>query len=110
MTDTAQGLTGELQYNTKLFEAATITRMLGHFQTMLEGIVANPEQRLSDLPLLTEAERQQVLVEWNATQTAYPKDVCIHELFEAQVQQKSEAPAVVWEGKQFSYRQLNQQA
>src|SRR5256714_5120947 len=110
MTDTAQGLIGELQYNTKLFEAATLTRMLRHFQSLLEGIVANPEQRLSELPLLTEAELQQLLVERNATQTAYPKDVCIHELFEAQVQQRPEALAVVWEGKQLSYKQLNQRA
>src|SRR2546421_9787278 len=84
--------------------------MLGHFQTLLEGIVANPEQRLSGLPLLTEAEHQQLLAEWNATQTAYPKDVCIHELFEAQVQQRPDALAVVWEGKQLSYKQLNQRA
>src|SRR5947209_6370105 len=110
LVDSEQGLIGEVEYNSDLFEATTITRMLGHFQTMLEGIVANPAQRLSDLPLLTEAERQQLLVEWNATQTAYPKDVCIHELFEAQVQQRPEALAVVWEGKQLSYKQLNQRA
>src|SRR5437588_12807503 len=84
--------------------------MLGHFQTLLEGIVANPEQRLSGLPLLTEAEHRQLLAEWNATQTAYPKDVCIHELFEAQVERTPEALAVVYEDRQFSYKQLNQRA
>ena len=72
-------------YNTDLFEAATIARMLGHFQILLEAMVADPEQRLSDLPLLTEAERQQLLVEWNDTKTDYPRDLCIHQLFEAQV-------------------------
>ena len=62
-----------MEYNTDLFDAATITRLLGHFQTLLEGIVADPEQRLSALPLLTAAERQQLLVEWNDTTRAYPR-------------------------------------
>jgi amino acid adenylation domain-containing protein len=84
--------------------------MLGHFQTLLEGIVANPEQRLSDLPLLTQPERQQLLVEWNDTQVAYPKDVCIHQLFEAQVEQTPEAVAVVFEDQQLTYGELNRRA
>ena len=95
MTDTAQGLIGELQYNTNLFETATITRMAGHFQTLLEGVVANPQQRLSDLPLLRATERQQLLLEWNTTSTDYCQEQCIHELFEAQVQQTPEAVAVI---------------
>ena len=110
MTDTAQGLTGELQYNTKLFEAATITRMLGHFQTLLEGIVANPEQRLSDLPLLTEAELQQLLVERNATQIAYPEDSCLQQLIEDQVERTPDAVAVVFKDTQLTYRELNARA
>src|SRR5438445_13575530 len=57
--------------------------MLGHFQTLLESIVADPEQRLSDFPLLTKAERQQLLLEWNGTKTDYPKDKCLHQWFEA---------------------------
>src|SRR5437588_875657 len=91
MTGTAQGLIGELQYNANLFATATIARMLGHFQTLLEGIVANPQQRLSELPLLTAAERQQLLAEWNATQAEYPKDQCVHRLFEAQVERTPDA-------------------
>ena len=79
-----------------MFDAATITRMIGHFQTLLEGMVAHPEQRLSELPLLTDAERHQLLVEWNATKTDYPRDRCIHELFEAQVERTPEAVAVVF--------------
>src|SRR5205085_4786410 len=110
LVDSEQGLIGEVEYNSDLFETATITRMLGHFQTLLEGIVANPEQRLSDLPLLTEAERQQVLVEWNATHSDFPHQQCLHELFEAQVQQRPEAVALLCEGQQLSYQQLNQQA
>ncbi|MEG4634877.1 condensation domain-containing protein, partial [Microcoleus sp. AR_TQ3_B6] len=72
MEDTEQGLVGSLEYNTDLFDAATISRMLGHFQTLLEGIVENPALHLSDLPLLTQPERQQLLVEWNDTQVDYP--------------------------------------
>src|SRR2546429_7346424 len=78
LIDDEQGLIGELLYNTDLFEAATVARMAQHFETLLEGIVANPERHLSDLPLLTASERQQLLVEWNATSKAYPTDKCIH--------------------------------
>jgi amino acid adenylation domain-containing protein len=94
-------------YSTDLFNQATITRMLEHFQTLLESIVANPEQRVADLPILSEAERHQLLVEWNNTQIDYPKNQCIHQLFEAQVEQTPDAIALVFEDKQFSYRELN---
>ena len=70
----ADSLRASLEYNTDLYDAATITRMLGHFQTLLEGMVANPEQRLSDLPILTDAEKQQLLVEWNNNERDYLKD------------------------------------
>ena len=83
-----------LAYNTDLFEAATITRMLGHFRTLLEAVVANPEKRLSDLPLLSETERRQLLLNWNDTKTDYPNDLCIHQLFEAQVGRTPDAIAV----------------
>ena len=65
IADTEQGLIATLAYNKDLFEAATISRMLGHFGNLLEAVVANPERRLSDLPFLGEAERQQLLVQWN---------------------------------------------
>jgi aspartate racemase len=99
-----------VEYDTDLFEAETIRRMLGHYQTLLEGIVSNPDQRLSDLPLLTGAERQQLLVEWNQTQQDYPRNKCIHELFEEQVERTPEATAVVFEEKQLTYRELNESA
>jgi non-ribosomal peptide synthetase component F len=79
----------------------------GHFQTLLESIVANPEQRLCDLPLLTESDRHQLLVEWNDTQTKYLKDSCIHRLFEEQVEQTPDAIAIVFEDEQLTYRELN---
>jgi amino acid adenylation domain-containing protein len=108
--DTEQGLTAAFVYNTDLFEAGTIARMLGNFQTLLEAMVADPEQRLSDLPLLTEAERQQLLVEWNSTKTDCPRDVCIHQLFEAQAERTPDVVAVVFEAEQLTYAELNRRA
>ncbi|MBC1238391.1 non-ribosomal peptide synthetase [Nostoc sp. 2RC] len=110
VTDTPQGLMGNLEYNTDLFEAATIKRMVGHFQTLLESIVVNPDHRLSDLPILTETERQTLLVECNITKTENLQDLCIHELFETQVEQTPDAVAVVFEGQQLTYRELNAKA
>ena len=99
-----------LNYNTELFDASTIERMVGHFQTLLEGIVANPDQPVGELPLLTEAEKHQLLVEWIDTKTDYPKDKCIHELFEAQVEKSPDAIAVVFEDQQVTYLELNSRA
>jgi amino acid adenylation domain-containing protein len=110
ISDKEEGLTGTIEYNTDLFNAPTISRMCGCFRTLLQGIVANPEQRLSDLPILTEAERAQLLVEWNNTTQDYPKDKCIHELFEAQVERSPDAVAVVFDDKQLTYRELNLRA
>ena len=107
---TDRELTTSFEYNTDLFEDATITRMLGHFHNLLEGIVGNPNQSLSDLPLLSEAEQHQQLVVWNDTQAEYPKDFCIHQLFEAQVERTPDATAVVFETQQLTYRQLNARA
>src|SRR4029077_10107270 len=75
------------EYNTDLFNPHTILLMGSHYQTLLEGIVANPEQRLCDLPILTAREKHQLLVEWNDTERDFPKDKCIHELFEDRVEQ-----------------------
>jgi aspartate racemase len=110
LRETSEGTKGGIEYNTDLFEATTITRMLGHFQTLLESIVANPEQHLWDLPLLTTAEQNQLLVEWNNTTTDYPNNTCIHQLFEAQVEQTPNAIAVVFQNQQLTYQQLNQRA
>ncbi|MDF5735721.1 MULTISPECIES: non-ribosomal peptide synthetase [unclassified Nostoc] len=113
MVEVKQGLIGTLEYNTDLFNAATITQMLGHFQSLLEGIIVNPDQQISKLPILSEAERQQLLVEWNNTQADYPQNQCIHELFEAQVERASLTPdsiAVVFEDQQLTYQELNARA
>ncbi len=103
-------LIGYFEYATDLFDASTIERMTRHFHTLLETIVTNPDQPISTLPLLTEAERHRLLVEWNDTQTDYPTDCCIHELFEAQVERTPDAVAVQFEGKHLTYRELNARA
>ncbi|MEH1951649.1 MAG: amino acid adenylation domain-containing protein [Nostoc sp.] len=95
------------QYNPDLFEATTIARMAGHFVTLLEGIVANPQQRISQLPLLSPTEYHQLLVEWNDTGVDYPQDKCIHQLFEEQVARTANAVAVAFENEQLTYHQLN---
>jgi len=108
--ETKTGLMGVWEYNTDLFDEATIARMAGHFQTELEGIVANPQQRVSELPLLTQQERHQLLFEWNNTTKEYPFDKCIHQLFEEQVERSPDAVAVVFEEEQLTYRELNSRA
>jgi len=103
-------LIGFFEYRTDLFDRSTIERMAGHFQTLLQGVVADPDQPISTLPLLTEAERHQLLVEWNDTEVDYPKSSCIHELFEAQVERTPDAIAAEFEGKRLTYRELNSRA
>jgi amino acid adenylation domain-containing protein/non-ribosomal peptide synthase protein (TIGR01720 family) len=106
----SEDLLVRMMYVRPRFDPTTISRMVGHFQTLLEGMAANPEQCLSELPLLTETERHQLLVEWNATTVAYPRDMCIHELFEAQAERTPEAIAVVCQGEQLTYGELNWRA
>jgi len=120
MWEEAAGLSGRLEYNSDLFEAATIGRMLGHFATLLAAIVADPQQGIASLPILTEAERRQLLVEWNDTASGVRgqgarvrsgiTDACLHELVEAEVARVPEAIAVVFEGQHLTYAELNRQA
>jgi amino acid adenylation domain-containing protein len=107
LTEQEEGVEGWLEYNSDLYDGATIERMLGHYRVLLEGVVATPEARISRLPLLTAGEQRQLLEEWNDTTAAYPKDKCLHELFEEQVERTPEAVAVVFEEQQLTYRQLN---
>mgnify|MGYP005837764035 CR=1 FL=1 len=110
LTETAQGLVGGWEYNTDLFDGTTIERMTAHFQNLLSAIVKNPQLSVAEFPLLSEAERHQLLVEWNNTQSEYPSDQCIHQLFEEQVEKTPDAVAVVFEREQLTYQQLNQRA
>ncbi|MCB2262546.1 MAG: amino acid adenylation domain-containing protein [Candidatus Thiosymbion ectosymbiont of Robbea hypermnestra] len=109
LSDREKNFTGIFKYNTDLFDEATIARMTEHFRVLLEGILDNPEQALSRLPLLTEAERQQLLV-WNRTETEYPKDRTIVDLFQEQVEKTPDNIAVVFEDRQLNYRELNSRA
>ncbi len=109
MYETASGLTGIFEYNTDLFAVGTIERIIGHFQTLLTAIVANPEQNICQLPLLTPPEEQQLLVEWNDTSCDY-SELCIHQLFEAQAQKTPDKIAIVFESQQFTYKELNEKA
>ncbi len=102
-------VSGHLEYSRDLFEAATIERLIGNYQILLEGIVAHPEHPMAQLPLLTEQERQQQLSQWNATQVSYPQR-CIHQLFEEQVRATPGAIALIFAERQMTYEQLNQQA
>src|SRR5712692_7629179 len=106
----AHGLQGHLEYNTDLFDSATVARIAGHFSTLLQGIVADPERRISELPILTQAEREQLFVQWNQTRADYPKDLCAHELFEAQAEKTPDAVALIFEDRQLTYGELNRRA
>ncbi|MGB9179574.1 MAG: amino acid adenylation domain-containing protein, partial [Pyrinomonadaceae bacterium] len=110
MQETEQGLIASLEYNTDLFDGSTIERMLGHFQNLLHGIVVNPEQRILDLPLLDDSERQQLLAQWNDTRSAYPKNLCVQQLFEAQASASPDAVAVTFGTERLTYRELNARA
>ncbi|MGB3637515.1 MAG: amino acid adenylation domain-containing protein, partial [Rivularia sp. (in: cyanobacteria)] len=110
MIETEQGLVGEWQYNTDLFKQQTIEQMVAHFQNLLEAIAENPSQEVGTLPLMSESELHQLLVEWNDTAYYYPKGKCIHQLFEEQVEKTPDGIAVVFEQKQLTYQELNQRA
>src|SRR5215217_5109123 len=104
-------LKGWLQYNKDLFRGETIERMRGHWQVLLEGIVAHPEQRVGELPLLSSAEREQLLVQFNETRVGYVElQQTIHGLFEAQVERQPAAVAVRFGAQQVSYEELNRRA
>ena len=100
----------KITYNRHRFDEATISRMLGHLKTVLEGMAPKSGEKLSTLPLLTEKERHQMLVEWNDTQANYRQDQCLHHLFEAQVERTPEAIALIFEDQSLCYRELNRRA
>jgi amino acid adenylation domain-containing protein len=109
-TEHGGGIGVTIEYATDLFDAATIERMAGHWRVLLEGIVADPERRVSHLPLLTAGERERLLVQWNATAVDYPHAQCLQELFEAQVQRTPQASALIFENERLSYAELNARA
>ncbi|HEX7774866.1 MAG TPA: amino acid adenylation domain-containing protein, partial [Pyrinomonadaceae bacterium] len=110
ITDSEPAMIGELEYSTDLFEEATIVRMVEQLRTLLAEALAQPHKQLSELSLLTEADRHQLVTEWNDTATDYPRAASIQELFEHQVSERPEAVALVVGERQVSYRELNEQA
>jgi len=110
MREEGDHLTAAIEYNTDIFAETTIRRMLVHFENLLQSIVDHPEQRLSQLSLMNESERRQLLTEWNATEADYTQDRTIAELFEAQVARTPNALAVVLQGESLTYQELNERA
>ncbi|CAA9395669.1 Polyketide synthase modules and related proteins [uncultured Microcoleus sp.] len=105
--DSSEGISGMVIYSADLFDEATITRLIGHFQALLESIVTNPEQRIANLQYLSAQERYHLLVECNNTQADYPQDLCIHQLFEMQADRTPDAVALVFGEERVTYRELN---
>jgi amino acid adenylation domain-containing protein len=110
LRETPDGFNGGLIYNADLFTAPTIERLVGHFATLLDAICADPDQGIAQLPLLTEGERQQVLATWSTAPAPYPRDRCVHELFEEQARRTPDAVALVSAGAVTSYGELDEQA
>jgi amino acid adenylation domain-containing protein len=107
---TKDGVLGMLEYNTDLFDVASIERILVHYKTLLQGIVTYPEQRILSLPILPEPELRQLLTEWNDTVTEFPQDACFHQLFEAQAERSLSAIAVETDDEKLTYDELNRRA
>ena len=101
------GLSGSFEYNTDLFDASSIRRLADHFEVILQAIVAEPQQRIEDLPLMTSLEREQVVLKWNRTEENYRQDQCLDQLFEEQVARAPEAVALQYAGEYLSYAELN---
>ena len=101
---------GGISYNRDLFEAATIGRMMQSYERVLQAVVADAEQRVLELELLSEAERQQLIEGWNETRREYGGAVMLHRMFEAQAARSGEAVAVVFEGKQLTYAELDRRS
>ena len=107
LVDDGRQVTGYFEYSADLFDIETVSRMTRHFEVLLAGAAADPRHSFLTLPLLTEAERQQLLLEWSGTRTDYPRDACIRELFEEQVKKQPGALALVLEERHLTYEDLN---
>ncbi len=107
LRDEGDRLVGSLEFRTDLFDGATAGRMLEHYRVLLEGMAADPERRVSALPLLPSAERARLLVEWNATERPFPRDRTLHELFAEQARRTPHAPAAVSDEAVLTYAGLD---
>ena len=103
-------MSGAFQYNVDLFDESTIARMAEHFQTLCQSIVDDPERSLGELPLLDATEKHRLIEDWNDTAAEFPREMCLHEMFEAQAEQTPDAIAVECSRQRLSYDELNQRA
>ncbi|HEX7774830.1 MAG TPA: condensation domain-containing protein, partial [Pyrinomonadaceae bacterium] len=110
MTEFGEQLGGALRYNTDLFEESTIKRLAEHYVRLLEAVVLDPQRPISDLPLLSEDEQHQQLVEWNDTRTEFPASAGVHRLFESRAASSPLSVALIEDNVQLSYGELNQRA
>ncbi len=110
VVESSEGLKGTLAYNQELFEPETIKRLIGHFENLLASAVENPSSKVNELKILSEVERDRILIEWNQTAIDYPKDKCIHQLFEQQARLTPDAIAVIFEQEKLTYRELDNRA
>ncbi|AKT41199.1 MupA/Atu3671 family FMN-dependent luciferase-like monooxygenase [Chondromyces crocatus] len=110
MAETRDGLAGSFQYNADLFDPETIARLAGHLEVLLRGVVEHPDMPVAVLPLLTAEERERMLVAWNRTTVSYPREACIHELFEARARQAGDAVALVFGDVRVTYAELDRRA
>ncbi|HZI15924.1 MAG TPA: amino acid adenylation domain-containing protein, partial [Myxococcus sp.] len=110
LSESAEGLSGGLEFNTDLFEQATVERLLRHLRVLLEGLVAQPEQPVFALPLLDAAERRKLLVDWTDTGTTDAADLCLHTLFEQQATRTPDAVALVAGTGALTYGELDRRA
>jgi len=110
LDDRPSGIVGRFKYSTDLFSAETISRMAGHITVLLQGIAANPNRRISELPILTAAEEQQICVEWNDTSAEFPTELCLHQLVMAQATRTPEAAALLDGNRELNYGELDRQS
>ncbi|HTG43499.1 MAG TPA: amino acid adenylation domain-containing protein, partial [Verrucomicrobiae bacterium] len=108
--DTSEGLNAVIEYNSDLFDEPAIRRMLAHYEQLLRGFLAHPDEAISRLPVLTLAEREQIVGSWNQTSTLYPKNQCVHQIFEIQAAQRPDATAIKYGDQTITYRELNARA
>jgi amino acid adenylation domain-containing protein len=101
------GLSGAFEYNRDLFDASMLASMAEHFEVLLKGIIANPDQAISKLPLMTELEQHKILVKWNDTKVGFPDEFLLHEFFWAQLEERGDQPAIITIDRTISYRQLS---
>ncbi|MEM8677503.1 MAG: amino acid adenylation domain-containing protein, partial [Cyanobacteria bacterium P01_G01_bin.67] len=106
LTETTEGIHGAIEYNSALYKPETIDRLTKHFQNLLNSIANNPTKPISEIAYLDDAERKQLLEEFNQTEVDYPQDVCLHQLFERQAELTPDAIALVIQDQQLTYREL----